>query len=377
MIPAILLFFGMFFLPESPRWLARKGRWEDCMAVLTLVHGKGDSNHPFVKSEYAEIREYCEMEAANKDVTYWELFSPRYINRTHIGVFTQIWSQLTGMNCMMYYITYVFTMAGLKGNNLLISSSIQYVINVFMTVPALLFMDRWGRRPTLLAGAFFMAVWMYANGAILATKGTHVPGGIDGTPEATTSVTGSASKAVIACSYLFVASFAPTWGPTSWVYPPELYPNRVRGKAVSLATSANWAFNFALGWFVPVAFENIAWRTYIIFGVFCTVMFFHVLFMFPETAGKPLEEIEAIFEDPKGIKYIGTPAWKTRNGYGRTVRAERTGYDEEFGNERMREGSAVGRMDEEKGGRDSVGDKISQDGSPERPVEPVVGSKVQ
>jgi Sugar (and other) transporter len=85
-IPAILLFIGMIFLPESPRWLARKGRWEEAMAVLTLVHGKGNANHPFVQSEYAEIKDYCEMEAANADVTYWELFSPRYINRTHIGV---------------------------------------------------------------------------------------------------------------------------------------------------------------------------------------------------------------------------------------------------------------------------------------------------
>ena len=83
------------------------------------------------------------------------------INRTHIGVFTQIWSQLTGMNVMMYYITYVFTMAGLTGSTLLVSSSIQYVINVVMTVPALLYVDRWGRRPTLLIGAALMALALH------------------------------------------------------------------------------------------------------------------------------------------------------------------------------------------------------------------------
>jgi len=323
MIPAILLFIGMIFLPESPRWLARKGRWEDCMAVLVLVHGHGDPNHPWVAKEYAEIQEYCEMEAANADVTYWELLSPRYINRTHIGVFCQIWSQLTGMNVMMYYITYVFTMAGLKGNNLLVSSSIQYVINVVMTIPALLFVDRWGRRPTLLVGAALMMTWLFANAGILAVYGTPMPNGINGTREATTAVTGAASKAVIACSYLFVASFAPTWGPVSWIYPPELYPLRVRGKAVSLATSANWAFNFALGYFVPPAFENIAWKTYIVFGVFCASMFVHVFFMFPETAGKPLEEVTALFEDANGVPGVGVPAWKTRNTYNETRRAER------------------------------------------------------
>jgi MFS family permease len=97
MIPAILLFIGMMFLPESPRWLARKDRWEECKDVLVLVHGKGDPNHPWVTRELDEIKEYCEFERQNADVTYWELLKPNMINRTHIGVFTQIWSQLTGM----------------------------------------------------------------------------------------------------------------------------------------------------------------------------------------------------------------------------------------------------------------------------------------
>lgn len=139
-------------------------------------------------------------------------------------------------------------MAGLTGNTLLVSSSIQYVINVIMTIPALLYVDRFGRRPTLLVGAALMATWLFANGGILAVYGTDPgPNGVGGIKEASVQVSGSASKAVIACSYLFVASYAPTWGPVSWIYPAELYPNRVRGKAVALATSGNWAFNFALG----------------------------------------------------------------------------------------------------------------------------------
>jgi MFS family permease len=213
-------------------------------------------------------------------------------------------------------------MAGLSGNNLLVSSSIQYIINVIMTIPALIWVDKWGRRPTLLIGAALMGTWLFVNAAILAIKGTPMPNGIGNTREATTEVTGAASKAIIACSYLFVASFAPTWGPVSWIYPPELYPLRVRGKAVSLATSANWIFNFALGYFVPIAFRNIAWRTYIIFGVFCIMMFVHVFFLFPETAGKPLEEVTHMFEDPRGVKHIGTPAWRTHCGQVRDGRSD-------------------------------------------------------
>jgi sugar porter (SP) family MFS transporter len=356
MIPAFLLYIGMIFLPESPRWLARKERYEEAHEILAIVHGKGDRNHPWVLREYEEIKQLAEFEKHNSDVTYWELFKPQYIRQTILAISVQIWSQLTGMNVMMYYISYVFTMAGLSGNNLLISSSIQYVINVVMTVPGLLYMDRWGRRPTLLVGAMFMAIWMFANGAILATYGTPQPNGFEGIREATTSVTGPASKAVIACSYLFVASYAPTWGPTGWVYPNELFTNRVRGKAVSLATSFNWAFNAALGEFVPVAFQNISWKTYIIFGVFNVAMFIHVFFAFPETAGKPLEEVDEIFT--KGI-----PAWKTGNHWRKTLRAEQGDIEAIHENSDSRNASRA--IDKEKA-RSFTPEK---DALPERPLD--------
>jgi len=306
--------------------LAKKDRWEEAKEVLALVHAHGDIESPFVARELAEIRESVEFERMHADVTYLELLKPNMINRTHIGIFTQIWSQLTGMNVMMYYITYIFTMAGL-GSAVLVSSSIQYVINVAMTVPALLFVDRWGRRPTLLVGAVLMMTWLFANAGLLKTYGRPATPGEYPNKSESWHIQGKPAKAVIACSYLFVASYAVTWGPVSWIYPSELYPLRVRGKAVALATSSNWAFNFALAYFVPPAFENIKWEVYILFGVFCVAMFIHTYFLFPETSGKPLEEIEDIFtnNNPGSIKYIGTPAWKTHKMTG----AENYGLDEE------------------------------------------------
>ncbi|KAJ4410129.1 high affinity glucose transporter [Didymella pomorum] len=323
MLPAVILAIGLVFLPESPRWLARKDRWEEAHQVLTLVHGKGDPDSPFVALEMAEIKQMIEFERQNADVSVKELFKPNMLNRLHIGIFTQIWSQLTGMNVMMYYITYVFGMAGLSGNANLISSSIQYVINVVMTVPALIWMDRWGRRPMFVIGAVLMMTWLFANAGLMATYGKPAPpGGLDNIAEQSWQISGAPSKAVIACTYLFVASYAPTWGPASWVYPPELFPLRVRGKAVALTTSSNWIFNFALSYFVPPAFVNIQWRVYIIFGVFCAAMAIHTFFLFPETAGKTLEDIEEMFME-------GIPAWKTKVDYSNSRNAEKGNVDPE------------------------------------------------
>jgi sugar porter (SP) family MFS transporter len=309
MLPAVFLCGMVFLLPESPRWLAKHDRWEEAHEVLALVHAKGDRNAPFVLTELQEIREMVEFERQNADASYLDLFKPRMIYRTHIGMFTQIWSQLTGMNVMMLYITYVFGMAGLSGNANLVASSIQYVINVVMTIFALVFIDRWGRRTPLLVGSTLMMIFMFANGGIMASYGKPAPpGGLNNTPEQSWDLSGApmAAKGVIACTYLFVASYAPTWGPVSWIYPPELYPLRLRGKAVALSTSSNWIFNFALSYFVPPAFENIQWRTYLVFGVFCFAMTVHVFFCFPETAGKTLEDVETMFNTP------GLKPWQTK-----------------------------------------------------------------
>lgn len=100
-IPAVLLYVGLMFLPESPRWLAKQDRWDQAKDVLVLVHGNGDSESPLVKKEMEDIRAVVEFERANANVSYFELVKPKMLNRTVIGVFTQIWSQLTGMNVMV------------------------------------------------------------------------------------------------------------------------------------------------------------------------------------------------------------------------------------------------------------------------------------
>ena len=302
-VPGFLLLFGLVFTPRSPRWLANKGRWEECLQVLAAVHGKGDRNNPSVQSQYQELRDIVQAEQASSAVRFSELFSQKMIPRTSIGCFCQIWSQLTGMNVMMYYIVYIFGMAGLSGNANLMSSSIQYIINVIMTLPGLYLIDKVGRRKLLLGGSITMMAMLFSVAGVMGSYGNSVPEVNRRSPQESWVVKGPASKAIIALTYLFVASFSCTWGPVSWVYTAEVYPLRLRGKGAALATSFNWLFNFVLGYFVPVAFENIQWKTYLIFGMFCFAMTIHVFLSFPETKMKSLEEVEELFME-------GSPGWK-------------------------------------------------------------------
>lgn len=168
----------------------------------------------------------------------------------------------------------------------LMTASIQYVINVVLTLPAIIFLDRWGRRPPLVIGAFMMMTWLFISGKypgpsypILIpfprktktgssmSNRTRDTGALQqhyGQPNTEETQTPqnediswivnnnpAVSKAVVACSYLFVATFATSWGPTSWTYPAEIYPSKIRAKAVSLATATNWFCNMVLAFAVP------------------------------------------------------------------------------------------------------------------------------
>ena len=228
--------------------------------MLANLHAKGNKQDPIVLAEVEELKETIRFERENANVSFLELFRPRMIKRTFIACSLQTWSQLTGMPAMMLYVTYIFGMASLSGNVLLISSSIQYVIFVVVTIPGLLALDRFGRRPLLLLGSTLMGTWLFAVSGIMATYGHPAPPSATRPPEESWELSGPASTAVIACTYLFVASFAFSWGPVPWVYAAEIFPLRVRAKGVSLATSFCWIFFFAETYFVPVSFENINWK---------------------------------------------------------------------------------------------------------------------
>ncbi|KAF9904955.1 hypothetical protein EC991_002195 [Linnemannia zychae] len=294
-VPGAILLAGISIFPYSPRWLADQGRGEEALEVLANLRANGDKNDPEVQAEFKEIQDAITFDRTLAARSYAELFRAPNARRVFLGMTLQSWSQLTGMNVAMYYIVFIFQGAGITGNANLQASSIQYVLNVVMTIPAILFIDRWGRRPVLLIGSLFMALWLFLIGGLMGKFGG--PALLDGNSTTTWAIkdNDSASHAVIACSYLFVCSFAISWGPVSWTYPAEIYPLRIRSKAVSLSTASNWAFNFALAYAVPPLLESIQYRTYFIFGGFCIAMTIHVFFMFPETKGRTLEEMDQIF----------------------------------------------------------------------------------
>lgn len=303
-VPGLLMFAGTFLLAESPRWLAKQGRWEETVHIISMIQAKGDVNHPDVVLELEEIRETIEIEKLNPNMTIMELFKPHSIKRTMVGIWAQIWQQMTGMNVMMYYIVYMFQMAGYDGNTALVSSSIQYVLNMVMTIPALLFIDKFGRRRVLIFGSLTLGFWLLCMTVLLGVYSIPIEVTDPNVFIRITVENKSASRAIIAVSYLFVATFSFTWGPGIWLYCSEIFPTYQRGVASGICAAANWACNFALAMFVPTAFRNITWRTYIIFLVFCFVMTVHVYFMFPETNGKTLEEIGYMWDSK-------VPAWRS------------------------------------------------------------------
>ncbi|KAJ5889002.1 High-affinity glucose transporter [Penicillium taxi] len=294
-VPGLILFIALLFFPESPRWLAQKERWEETVETLAMIHANGNRNDPVVQAEFEEVQEAARIAHQSKDVSFLALFGPRIWKRTLCGVSVQVWQQLLGGNVAMYYVVYIFEMAGMTGNTTLWSSAIQYVIFVITTGIMLPFIDRVGRRTLLLIGSVSCCVVHAIIAGVMATKG-HSVAEVNGNSNLTWIITGNAGTAVIAFSYIFTGIYGFTWAPIGWIYASEVFPLKYRAKGVGLSAAGNWIFNFAIAFFVSPSFHNIQWKTYVIFAVFCFVMTFHVFLMYPETAGRTLEEIDIVFD---------------------------------------------------------------------------------
>lgn len=285
---AFILSLGLFFLPESPKYLILKGREDEARAslgrLLSLPAGSEQ-----VSREYDEVADALALERTIGAGSYVDCFKSgrgRYRLRTLTGMAIQALQQLTGINFIFYYGTSFFKNSGIK--NAFVITIITNVVNVAMTIPGIWAVDKMGRRSMLLAGAAVMCACEF----IVAILGVTLPSSNLG-----------GQRALIAFVCIYIGAFASTWGPIAWVVTSEIYPLAIRAKAMSLSTASNWALNFAIGYSTPYLVDegpgkaglksNVFW----IWGGCCALCFIFTFFFIPETKGLSLEQVDDLYQN--------------------------------------------------------------------------------
>ncbi|KAJ7195653.1 general substrate transporter [Mycena pura] len=286
-LPAALLFLGMFILPFSPRWLVDQGRHDEARAVVQLLHGD-EHNQEFVDLEFAEMLEQIRYEKENYSTKFSDLWSTKpMMRRTLTGMAIQICTQFTGINVASYYQPTLYAALGLSGPKVLMITGINGALGAVVILIFIYFiLDRVGRKPPLILGALGMAVSLAIEAAINAKWG-----GVNSTNHA--AQTAGVAFIIIFTSFFFGISF----GPISWVYQSEIFPMRIRAIGTAVCTCANWACNVLISQVSPLGMSRLQYRFYILFVCTNIANALIVFFFFPETKGKSLEEMDAVFGD--------------------------------------------------------------------------------
>jgi len=310
----ILLIVGCLFIPESPRYLVSKGQPEKARASLARIRSLPEDSD-VVREEFAIIVNNYEYELTLGKATYAECFRGTMWKRTWCGINVQMFQQLTGVNFIFYFGTTFFKSAGISKPYLITVAT--GVVNVGMTLPGIYMVERLGRRRYLLGGAIWMCICQLIIGVVSVAEA-----GSD-----------SAHKVLVAFTCLFIGGFAATWGPGAWVLISELYPLKLRGKAMSLATTSNWWWNWVIAFVVPYitdeGYGNLQTKiAFIWFATsFCAAIWAY--FYVPETKGWTLEELDEMFESK--TPYRKTPDWKpTGASTAHQAGAEKYGVDDGF-----------------------------------------------
>ncbi|KAJ6120484.1 hypothetical protein N7523_004764 [Penicillium sp. IBT 18751x] len=287
LIPGGLMLIGLFFLKESPRWLMKQGRRDEALKSLAYIRNESEDNEE-VQKEIAEIYAAIEEETAQSEgVTWKECLHKSNRYRFFLGFVIMFWQQFSGTNSIGYYAPQIFESIGVSSTkSSLFATGVYGTVKVVATAIFLLIgIDRWGRKRSMIGGAAWMASMMFIIGAVLAT---HPPN-----PDATS--VSSASTAMVAMIYLYVIGYSFSWGPTPWVYLSEIFPTRLRAYGVGLGAASQWLFNFVITEVTPRAIHSIGWRTFLMFGIFCTAMGIFVAIFVKETKGRTLEDMDLIF----------------------------------------------------------------------------------
>ncbi|CEJ56450.1 hypothetical protein PMG11_02656 [Penicillium brasilianum] len=293
LIPGGLLLIGLWFMPESPRWMAKAHGRSRVTEVLSLLRNlPGD--HPDVQHEVDDILQQLELERAmSPDGTLSsvkELMQPGIRYRLFLGVVIMIFFQMAGSNAINYYSPRIFRSIGLTGSKTtLVSTGIYGIVRLVTVFFAMYFVvDRFGRKPMLIFGSIVMAISMWLIGAFVKIQSAEVKTG--------DSISGTSYAAAVFI-YLFAVSFCFSWAGVPWIICSEIYPLQVRGVAVSICVATHWLFNFVIARSVPYMISNISFGTYFVFAACTTLSVPFVWLMIPETKGLSLEEVDLLFED--------------------------------------------------------------------------------
>ena len=281
-VPSLILGIGMYFMPSSPRWLYSKGRIDKARSVLERIRMTKN-----VSEEMKEIRAslVCEQECK-----WSEILDPVIRPALIIGIGLAAFQQLTGINTVIYYAPTILEFAGFQSAAISILATAGIgMINVIMTIVAISLIDRVGRRPLLLIGLIGMIISL----AILGTA-FFLPG-----------LSTSLGLLSVISLMLYVGSFAIGLGPVFWLMISEIYPLRVRGRAMSTATIVNWGTNLL----VAITFLSLIQLigtpgTFWLYSIIGIIAWIFVYFLVPETKGKSLEEIEMQLRAGKRIQEV-------------------------------------------------------------------------
>jgi sugar porter (SP) family MFS transporter len=326
-IPAACLAIGIWWMPFSPRWLVKKGRNEEARQTLAWLR-KLPIDHELVQVEYLEIqaesvfeqrafaKAFPKLAEKQKQNAFMEQFA-QYANcfrtrdnfkRVCIVWLIMFFQQWSGIDAIIYYASNVFQSLGLtQGTIALLATGVTGVVFIVSTVPAMLIIDKVGRKPMLIVGSIVMCVSMVIVGAIVACFRHDWP------------AHPAAGWSAVALIWVYIAAFGATWsvwtrvlhirfvlankgsrGPVSWTLVSEIFPLSIRAKGASIGAFSNWINNFAIAFFVPPMLKHWAWGTYIFFAVFLAGGIFWVWWVLPETKNATLEEMDRVFGSKAG-----------------------------------------------------------------------------
>ena len=272
-VPSVILFIGMYFMPETPRWLVSRGREDEARDVLMRSRSEQEAEN--------EIREIKEVER-EEEGGLQELLAPWVRPALIVAIGLAVFQQIVGINTIIYYAPTTLKNVGYGDAAAIYANLIIGAINVVMTLIAIRFIDRVGRKPLLLGGLVGMVVSLTVLG--LSTVLLSEP----------SSPTDTVAIITLLCLAGFIISFAATWGPTVWVVLPEVLPLRIRGTAMGVAIFLHWIANFVVSQTFPSLLAalgpGIPFLGYAVIGV---LAFIFVSAFVTETKGRSLEEIES------------------------------------------------------------------------------------